>query len=372
MFFHGGSRERALALRHAEQVAREAETKIEGYKRKAKSEAQTEAIKNGQKVINNTFAAVAEMRARPTSDPKTIAADIKRATEEEAKVQAAVKAVVGKPLTSHGPFGGWLSLVGALAAAIALRMFIIEPYQIPSGSMIPTLLVGDHLFVSKLSYGIMNPFSRQPSYLVRWSTPEPGQVVVFEAPSYVGHNAGETWIKRVIARPGQTVRIENTVVYVDGKPYPHIIPDEMVRYKDYESSGIQGRFFGESGDGVWQEREGVYTIEQIGDVKHSIYQRPEGKRIRFETSWPGLFGGPYEGLECEVDLCRVKDGYVFVMGDNRGYSSDGRFWGALPLENIKGRALFIWMSVDGSDSSISFGRFALPGFRWSRWFNAIH
>ena len=79
-----------------------------------------------------------------------------------------------------------------------------------------------------------------------------------------------------------------------------------------------------------------------------------------------------KGLSCTPDECTVKDGFVFVMGDNRDHSSDGRFWGAVPVDNIKGKALFIWVSVDGSEESVHAGKFTLPRFRWERLFRWIH
>jgi signal peptidase I len=280
--------------------------------------------------------------------------NLKMVRESLAHVDLAAKAFLGK-LPRKGLLGGFESLTMALLGALALRILIVEPFQIPSGSMIPTLLVGDHLFVSKLSYGVMNPFSREPSYLIRWATPEAGDVMIFEAPDYVPNNAGATWIKRVIAGPGQRIQIKNSVVQVDGKPYPHVVENQLVHYYDYYMS-----------HNLWREEAALLTREQITPkVTHDIYMANP------EEDWPNAEQPKLTGLTCDRDSCLVDEGHVFVMGDNRGGSMDSRWWGALPIKNIKGKALFIWMSVNGRNQSLSLGRFTLPEFRWARWFREI-
>lgn len=260
---------------------------------------------------------------------------------------------------------GMPSLFFALLCALLLREFVIEPYQIPSGSMIPSLLVGDHLFVAKFYYGLSKPFSSDPDFIIRWRTPKPGDVIVFKAPDYVGRHAGQAWIKRLIATEGQVVKIERNVVYVDGKPLEHIEPEVVVTYMDFFG-------FGGPDGGKWREQTAKKTTEIINGIKHPIHIALYPPSIKLGPYWPIAGEHDLPGLSCSEQGCRVKEGYVFVMGDNRGNSADSRVWGALPVSRIKGKAMFVWMSVDGSKPSIKLGPFTLPSFRFERWFTAIH
>ncbi|MBL4818947.1 MAG: signal peptidase I [Deltaproteobacteria bacterium] len=342
LFFEGGSKEKAYLMRRARNELKVFRERLQKSSKKMRREKHQE-LEAFEKTLN-------ELEEQTLSSRPSLQ-QVRKLLE---KVDQTALAYLGK-LPRRGAVGGFESLSFALLAAIALRILIVEPYQIPSGSMIPTLLVGDHLFVSKLSYGIMNPFSRKPSYLVRWASPEPGDVMIFEAPPYVPHNAGATWIKRVIAKAGQRVKMRESVLYIDGKPYPHTVDNRLVDYYDY--------YMGYAG---WRKKVAFATREQIGeDVNHQIYMKNP------DEGWPKADTDGLTGLTCDGESCMVQEGYVFLMGDNRGGSLDGRIFGAVPVDNIKGKALFIWMSVDGRKEWFHFGSFSMPEFRWSRWFREI-
>lgn len=135
----------------------------------------------------------------------------------------------------------------------------------------------------------------------------------------------------------------------------HLAENQLVHYYDYYMSY-----------NLWREEAALLTQEQVTpSATHDIYMNNP------DENWPQAVQKELTGLTCDADSCLVKEGYVFVMGDNRGGSLDSRWWGALSKENIKGKALFVWMSVNGRNQMISFGRFALPEFRWARWFREI-
>lgn len=375
MFFNSGNRERAFLLRHIEVRSREIKHALRQINKSSrkKSRYPQDALVAAQALLLEGEVLSTNVRSNLEVDAQGAQTQIESLKKMRSRLDSTLSALLKKPLPSGGFFASFQSLAGALSLAIVARIFLVEPYQIPSGSMIPTMLVGDHLFVSKLRYGIINPLSKEPSYLVRWSEPKPGDVVVFTAPPYVGQNSGQTWIKRVIAGPGQTVALKDSVVYVDGQPYPHIEPYEPVTYSDFAIEGQVDMFLLGSVSGQWVTLKADRTVEEIGTLKHQIYLNPVYERNAYrEVNWPNaMYPRTGEGLTCNDLACRVNDGYVFVMGDNRGHSADSRFWGALKMDNIKGKALFIWMSVDGSTESIDAGPFALPAFRWSRWMSII-
>ncbi len=260
---------------------------------------------------------------------------------------------------------GMPSLIFALLCALLLREFVLEPYQIPSGSMIPSLLVGDHLFVSKFHYGLSKPFTNDPDFLIKWREPKPGDVVVFKSPGYVSSHANEPWVKRVIATQGQTIQIINNLVYVNGEAYSHSNAGELVSYMDFSGAG-SGMF-----DGKWHELQALKTTEKIGTFEHLIHMPVPGSPFGFGSYWPVMDTSSLKGLKCSNNKCTVEPGFVFVMGDNRAHSLDSRIWGALPVSRVKGKALFIWMSADGSGQSVKFGPFNLPKFRLDRWFTWV-
>ncbi|MTI14115.1 signal peptidase I [Sansalvadorimonas verongulae] len=196
------------------------------------------------------------------------------------------------------------SVFPVLLLVLVLRSFLYEPFQIPSGSMLPTLEVGDFILVNKHSYGLRLPVVGTKIFSV--NDPQRGDVMVFKEPA----NPNINFIKRVIGLPGDTIRYMNKTLTVNGERVPESFVAE--RLDDYDP-----RFGGRP----------VYRIydETIGGVTHEIRKDMMIPNRRAEGEWV------------------VPEGKYFVMGDNRDRSNDSRFWGFVPDENVVGKAVYIWM-----------------------------
>ena len=221
---------------------------------------------------------------------KEISASDREATEEE---QKALKEPV---IVDYAP-----SIFGVILVVFIVRSFIFEPFRIPSGSMMPTLVDGDFILVNKFDYGIRIPVINKK--LIELGSPERGDVIVFRYPN----KPSVDYIKRVIGLPGDEIRYEKKQVFVNG---------EEVELTD------QGRFPGWKNEG----KGSLVLSEVLGDAEHQILVDPRGRR----NDGSGVF--------------TVPKGEYFVMGDNRDHSNDSRFWGYVPDENLVGRAFFIWMN----------------------------
>ena len=221
----------------------------------------------------------------------------------------------------------------AYAALIALvvRTFLFEPFNIPSGSMLPTLLIGDYLFVSKYSYGYSKhsfPFS--PNLFegrVLEGQPERGDVVVFKLPS----DNSTDYIKRVIGLPGDRIMVRDGVLIINGTP----VGRQKVGAEDPEAPG------------------GTIYIETL----------PNGIDHRIREVSDDEFGDHTREYV-------VPPGHYFVMGDNRDNSQDSRFIGPIPAENLVGRAEILFFSVDGSAALWEVWRWP-TAIRWRRLFNPV-
>ncbi|OQX13798.1 MAG: signal peptidase I [Desulfobulbaceae bacterium A2] len=180
----------------------------------------------------------------------------------------------------------------AILLALCIRTFVVQAFKIPSGSMLPTLKIGDHLLVNKFVYGVRLPFAG--TMLVPLGTPRPSDVIVFKYPQ----DPKLDYIKRVVAVAGQTVEVRDKAVYVEGKPL---------------------------------------------EESHAVHL--DDKRLSARVSPRDQFGP-----------VTVPPGKVFVMGDNRDNSYDSRFWGFVDLKDIRGKALFIYWSWDIDQPLLSSGR----------------
>jgi signal peptidase I len=214
------------------------------------------------------------------------------------------------------------SFFPVILIVLLLRSFVVEPFRIPSGSMMPTLLVGDFILVNKFSYGLRWPVLN--SKFLDLGEPERGDVVVFRFPQ----DESVDYIKRVIAVPGDQVYYRDKTIYVNGEPL-ETIP--------------LGNYIDENGRPTGL----IEMVEQVGEGReHEILVNP--RTGDFPRSCGVLARGPVT----------VPEGMYFVMGDNRDNSNDGRCWGFVPEENLVGKAFAIWMSWDGSRDGfpIAFGR----------------
>jgi signal peptidase I len=195
------------------------------------------------------------------------------------------------------------SFFPVLLLILLFRSFIAEPFKIPSGSMMPTLLVGDFILVNKFAYGLRLPVLDKKILAV--GEPERGDVFVFRYPQ----NPKEDYIKRVIGLPGDEITYRNKTLFVNG------VEVAETDLGNYVGPSEPGRNLGNA----------RVLQEQLGDVEHRILEIPNAW-IGHEGSW------------------KVPAGHYFAMGDNRDSSADSRFWGFVPEENLVGRAFMIWMN----------------------------
>lgn len=213
-------------------------------------------------------------------------------------------------------FDHLISIVTALVLVFFIRSSFFESYKIPSGSMIPTILIGDHVFVNKFTYGFNLPFSEyfgKPIRLLNRSGPVRGDIIVFESP----RNPEINYIKRVVGLPGDSIRIRDRKLYVN----ENWVSTEAV------SPEITKKIFSDLRDPKLDQNEIRVVRENLDAVPHWIFLD--------RNNFVAESFGPY----------KVPDGRVFVMGDNRDFSDDSRFIGAIPIEHIRGRASWIWLSI---------------------------
>lgn len=242
------------------------------------------------------------------------------------------------------------SIFPVIALITIFRSFIYEPFQIPSGSMMPTLLVGDFILVEKFSYDVKDPVWRKTLYSN--STPQRGDVAVFKYPE----QPTVDYIKRVIGLPGDRVIYRNKQLFI-AKACANAGQTDCGKLEAVtQTLKNEGEFYQE----LYPQRR--YT-EQLGDVAHDILQTP-AKREHMEFF--------YKQHGTAIDEFVVPAGHYFVLGDNRDNSRDGRFWGFVPEDNMVGKAVFIWMSFEFNDDPNSWlPRWIPTGVRFER-LGAIH
>jgi signal peptidase I len=189
------------------------------------------------------------------------------------------------------------ALAIAILLALFIRTFVIQAFKIPSGSMTPTLIVGDHLLVNKFIYGIRIPLIDY--FIIQYNEPERGDIVVFKWPN----DESKDFIKRVIGIEGDTIEIKNDVLYLNGEK---IETAYVGKYSDKNIAGAE-----------------IYK-ESLGENEHYMLDQ----YVRYEDMGP----------------ITVPEDSIFVMGDNRDNSQDSRYWGFVSLNKVKGKALIIYWS----------------------------
>jgi signal peptidase I len=241
------------------------------------------------------------------------------------------------------------TIIYAILIALVARTFAFEPFSIPSGSMKPTLLIGDYLFVKKWTYGYSRhsfPLS-QPPFTGRFlSQPvERGDIVVFKVPRDEGRDFGEDYIKRIVGLPGDRIQMIKGILHINGEAVKRVPAGEWLD-RDYD-----GQNSGENG--TEDDRVLTQYIETLPNgVEHLIIEESDN------------------GSLDNTDEITVPPGHYFGMGDNRDNSSDSRVFGFIPEENLVGRASFIFYST-GSGGSLLRVWDSIPRTRLDRLFNGI-
>lgn len=204
------------------------------------------------------------------------------------------------------------SFLPILLIVLFLRSFVAEPFRIPSGSMLPTLLIGDYILVNKYTYGIRLPITN--SKIININSPRRGDVIVFRYP--IDENIN--FIKRVIGIPGDKIKYINKTLYVNNKKYK--------------------------------------KLKKIDHQYIEEFFRPEIEMF-IEDSDSNRYDILNDNISPSNDLFfEVPSGKYFVMGDNRDHSSDSRYWGYVPEENLVGKAFLIWMSFNSNNYSLKYNR----------------
>ncbi len=233
-----------------------------------------------------------------------------------AKVDVDVQEAKGRILMQPWWLDWTAGLFPVIAAVFLLRSFLFEPFKIPSGSMIPTLLVGDLILVNKFTYGVRLPVIN--TKITEGTPPQRGDVMVFRYPPQPSLD----YIKRVVGVPGDEVAYLNKRLTINGQAVPTAAAPD---------------FFDEDAMRYFKQYQ-----EQLGTHSHRLLNNPE-----VPAFVQGASNFAYrENCRYSVEgvVCKVPEGHYFMMGDNRDNSLDSRYWGFVPDKNIVGRAFFVWMN----------------------------
>ena len=258
--------------------------------------------------------------ARQSAARQLQEADDKRRADLQSKGIARVDGDIAQATETILAQPWWLDwtagLFPVLISVFFLRSFIVEPFKIPSGSMIPTLLVGDLILVNKFHYGLRLPVLN--TKITEGEKPQRGDVMVFRYPP----KPSLDYIKRVVGVPGDTVAYLNKRLTINGQAVP---TDSVPEFFDEDAM----RYFKQ-----FEEKFGTQSHRVLNDEQRPAF-------VPGADKFPGSEGCNYtiEGV-----TCKVPEGHFFMMGDNRDNSMDSRYWGFVPEKNIVGKAFFVWMN----------------------------
>ena len=258
--------------------------------------------------------------ARQSAARQLQEADDKRRADLQSKGIARVDGDMAQATETILAQPWWLDWTAGLFPVIIsvffLRSFIVEPFKIPSGSMIPTLLVGDLILVNKFHYGLRLPVLN--TKITEGDKPQRGDVMVFRYPP----KPSLDYIKRVVGVPGDTVAYLNKRLTINGQAVP---TESVPEFFDEDAM----RYFNQ-----YEEKLGSQTHRLLNDAQRPAF-------VPGAEKFPG-----YENCDYTVEgvTCKVPEGHYFMMGDNRDNSMDSRYWGFVPEKNIVGKAFFVWMN----------------------------
>lgn len=231
-----------------------------------------------------------------------------------------------------------------LAVVLIVRSFLIEPFNIPSSSMVPTLYTGDFIAVNKYAYGVRLPLTYNK--VLDTGEPEHGDVAVFRYPE----NPSIYYIKRVIGLPGDTVSYNQGQLAINDVP----VETKSISFAANPELTSQLYLPGQVAPGQVLTEEGAAAMGQQEESEAQYFQETQGDNQHLVRYIEGMNSAQYapflqqqspevvssEGTEWRIS---VPEGHYFVMGDNRDRSADGRFWGFVPDDNLAGKAVYIWM-----------------------------